>query len=345
LGKNNITLIYAAKHWYQNGGVMRVAAIDVGTNTARLLIADYVGGDKFIPLLRKELITRLGEGFSSRGALSAEAMGRTLSALNDFKKSITERKTNKILAVATSVVRDAHNRESFIDTIREQTGIEIITISGETEAHLACRGALLPVDDEYDQAFIFDIGGGSTEFILTRITEVLKAESIDLGVVHLTEKHLHHDPPQEEELAILEKIIATKIHKVKKQFQLASLYPFKCDHRIILIGIAGTPTTLAALDLELAQYDREKVTNHLVEIKRIREIFQELIIMNGAERLSLPGLQKGREDLIIPGILITMGVMEGFEFSALRVIDSGILEGLVLSYSSPGASIPCFSRR
>ena len=324
---------------------MRVAAIDVGTNTARLLIADYTGGEKFTPVFRKEVITRLGEGFSSRGVLSPDAMDRSLEALKDFKKSITEHKTNKIIAVATSVVRDAHNGNDFIDKVREKTEIEITLISGETEAKLACRGALLPVNCEYDQAFIFDIGGGSTEFILTQRTEVLRVESIDLGVVHLTEKHLLHDPPQEEELATIKKIITTKICQVKKQFQIASFYPFKDDNRILLIGIAGTPTTLAALDLQLAQYDRGKVTNHLVEIKRIRDIFEELIVKTAAKRLSLPGLQKGREDLIIPGILITMGVMEVFEFSVLRVIDSGILEGLVLSYSSPGASIPCFSRR
>lgn len=324
---------------------MRVAAIDVGTNTVRLLIADYAGGKNFTPVFRKEIIARLGEGFSSRGVLSPEAIDRTLEVLRDFKKSINEHETNKIIAVATSVVRDAYNGKDFIDKAREQTEIEIILISGETEAKLACRGAVLPVDGEYDQAFIFDIGGGSTEFILAQRTEVLKVASIDMGVVHLTEKYLHHDPPRGEELATIEKIITTKIQNVKKQFQIASLYPFSCDHRIILIGIAGTPTTLAALDLQLAQYDRGKVTNHLIEIKRIREIFQELIAKTAAERLLLPGLQRGREDLIIPGILISMGVMEVFEFSVLRVIDSGILEGLVLSYSSPGASIPCFSKR
>ena len=324
---------------------MRVAAIDVGTNTTRLLIADYAGGEKFTSVFRKEVITRLGEGFSSRGVLSPEAMHRTFAALKDFKKLIAEHETNKIIAVATSVVRDAHNGKDFIDQVRDQTEIEIILISGETEANVACRGALLPVDCEYDHAFIFDIGGGSTEFILTKKTEVVRVESINLGVVHLTERYLHHDPPQEEELATIEKIITTKIHDVKKKFQIASLHPFSFAHRSILIGIAGTPTTLAAVDLQLAQYDREKVTNHLVEVKRVKEIFRELIVKTAAERLSLPGLQKGREDLIIPGILIILGVMEVSGFSVLRVIDSGILEGLVLSYSSSGASIPCFSRR
>jgi Exopolyphosphatase len=198
---------------------MRVAAIDVGTNTVRLLIADYAGGRNFTSVFHKEMITRLGEGFSSRGVLSPEAMDRTLEALRDFKKSITKRKTNKIIAVATSVVRDAHNGKDFIDKVREQTGIEITLISGDTEAKLACRGALLPVDCEYDEAFIFDIGGGSTEFILTRMTDVLRVESIDLGVVHITEKYLHHDPPQEEELTAIEKIVATKIQTIKNSFR------------------------------------------------------------------------------------------------------------------------------
>ena len=117
------------------------------TPCGRLLIADYAGGEKFhpTPVFRKEVIARLGEGFSSRGALSPEAMGRALAALRDFKKSIAERETNKIIAVATSVVRDARNGKDFIDNVREQTEIEIILISGETEANLACQGAVLPV--------------------------------------------------------------------------------------------------------------------------------------------------------------------------------------------------------
>jgi len=203
----------------------------------------------------------------------------------------------------------------------------------------------LPVDSAFDQAFIFDIGGGSTEFILTDGTTLLMTESIDLGVVYLAETYLHHDPPQEKEVAALEKTIRLTIEEVRKDFQRASLYPFKPDARVMLIGIAGTPTTLAAIDLAMAVYDRSIVMNHILQRERIASIFRELTGKDAAKRLLIPGLQKGREDLIIPGTLIVRAIMDAFGFSVVRVIDSGILEGLILSYSSPGASIPCFSRR
>lgn len=310
---------------------MRTAVIDVGTNTVRLLVADYKGAKNFTPIFRQELITRLGEGFSIKGVMSGNAIERTLGALSDFKKAITELGVDKTIAVATSVVREAENGKDFIEKVRAETGIEIISISGKTEAKLACQGALLPVDCEYDQAFIFDIGGGSTEFILTQGTELLSVESINLGVVHLAEQYLHTDPPQQHELAAIEKTIHSKIENVRERFQNAALYPFEPGAKIILIGIAGTPTTLAAIDLKLVDYDREKVTNHLLERKRIDEILQELVGKRAAERLLMPGLQKGREDLIIPGTLIVSALMDIFGFSTFRVIDSGILEGILLS--------------
>jgi len=293
---------------------MRIAAIDVGTNTIRLLVADCAGKkEELKPIFRKQLITRLGAG--------------------------------KVIAVATGVVRKAKNSLNFIQRVKEEAGIEIQLISGEIEAKLSARGALLPVNSEFDRALIFDIGGGSTEFILTQETELLMVESIELGVVHLSEEQLYNDPPKKKELTEIEKIVDFKIRKVRKRFQRASFFPFKPESRVILIGIAGTATTLAAIDLKLVEYDREKVINHTLEIKRITEIFRELIRMPAAQRLSVPGVEKGREDLIIPGLIIILKIMEFFDFSVLRIIDSGILEGLVLSYSSSGKSIPCFSKR
>jgi len=320
-----------AEHLQVDVSKMRTASIDVGTNTIRLLVADCKGGESITPIFRKELITRLGENFIFKGTISESAMDRTIEGLNDFKKIITGLGTDKIIAVATSVVRKAQNGMTFIQKVRETTGIEIQSISGETEAKLASRGALLPVDSEFDQTLIFDIGGGSTEFILTQGTRTIRTESIDLGVVHLAEEHLHNDPPQKKELAAIEKIIHSKIQKVRQCFQDTSLYPFKPDSRIILIGIAGTPTTLAAIDLKLVKYDRERVTNHTMNSGKITKIFQQLTKRPAAERLLMAGLQKGREDLIIPGVLIVKGIMDAFGFSTLRVIDSGILEGIILS--------------
>jgi exopolyphosphatase/guanosine-5'-triphosphate,3'-diphosphate pyrophosphatase len=324
---------------------MRTAAIDIGTNTVRLLVADYEGGKRFAPVLRKEIITRLGESFSATGIISDEAMERTLEALDGFKKAITELGADKTIAIATSVTREAGNGRDFVAKAREEAGVAIHPVSGEQEAELASLGALLPVDSAFDQAFIFDIGGGSTEFIFTQETEVLFIESVGLGVVHLTETHLLHDPPRKRELEAIEEAVRLKVESVRQHLHDAVLYPFKSAARVMLIGIAGTPTTLAAIDLALAAYDRDLVTNHILESERIASIFQALTGKDAAKRLLTPGLQKGREDLIIPGIIIVRAIMEAFGFSAVRVIDSGILEGLILSYSSPGASIPCFSRR
>lgn len=320
-----------AEHLQVDGSKMRIASIDIGTNTIRLLVADCKVGESITPIFRKELITRLGEDFIFKGTISELAIDRTIEGLIDFKKNITELGTEKIIAVATSVVRKAQNGMTFIQKVRETTGIEIQSISGETEAKLASRGALLPVDSEFDQALIFDIGGGSTEFILTQGTRTIRTESIDLGVVHLTEKYLLNDPPHQTTLDVLKQIIHSKIQKVRQCFQDLSFYPFEPDSRVILIGIAGTPTTLAAIDLKLVEYDRERVTNHTLNSKRITEIFQELIGKVTAERRLVPGLQRGREDLIIPGTLIVKEVMDTFGFSGLRVIDSGILEGIILS--------------
>ncbi|MCX8012018.1 MAG: Ppx/GppA family phosphatase, partial [Desulfobacterota bacterium] len=319
----------------------RIATIDVGTNTVRLLIADYDSGDKIFPVVRKEVITRLGGNFFPQKIITPAASERTIAVLRDFKKLIDEYKPEMVIAVGTSVIRESTNRANFIAQVQNQTGIKIIPISGEIEAKISSYGALLPVNCYYDQAFIFDIGGGSTEFILTQKNTIVKLESVPLGVVHLSEKYFFNDPPTLEELDRTENLVREKIWQLRENFQKVNFYPFKSNSKVILIGIAGTPTTIAAIDLKLTHYDQEKVTNHLLEFIRIKEIFRKLVVLKADERSKLPGLQKGREDLIIPGIIITMAVMEAFSFSQLQVIDSGLLEGLILFYSSSGRSMPC----
>lgn len=325
---------------------MRIASIDIGTNTIRLLIADLGGSDCLAPIARKDLITRLGEGFSTSGRISDAAAQRTIAGLKKFQALIEYHKTERVRAVATSVVRAAANGAVFAQKVREETGLEICPISGEAEARLAACGALLPVNVAYDQALIFDIGGGSTEFIVTEGTAPREVLSIDLGVVHLTERYLHHDPPLATERAVIEEEISLAVHDVRARLGMAALYPFAPHARVELVGIAGTPTTLAAIDLGLKEYDRDKVNNHFMSRARIRELYRELAALSSEQRLLIPGLQAGREDLILPGSMIITAVMETFGFKTLRVIDSGILEGLILAYSSsPGASMPCFSRR
>lgn len=325
---------------------MRIGSIDIGTNTIRLLIADHGRGGSLAPIVRKDIITRLGEGFSASGRISDAAAERTIVGLKEFQALIAHHKPDQVHAVATSVVRAAENGTLFRQRVRKETGLEIHLISGETEARLAARGALIAMNTVYDQALIFDIGGGSTEFIVTSGTTPLEVISIDLGVVHLAERHLHHDPPLARECAAMEEEIARTVYDVRARLVAAARYPFTPQARVELVGIAGTPTTLAAIDLGLRRYDRDQVNNHLMSKGRIAELYRELAGLYAQQRLLLPGLQEGREDLVLPGSLITITVMETFGFKTLRVIDSGILEGLILVYSSsPDASIPCFSSR
>jgi len=235
----------------------------------------------------------------------------------------------EIQAIATSVVREANNGPAFAIRVRESIGIDLKVVSGETEAALATRGALLPVSVPFDNTLIVDIGGGSTEFIFTDKTSPLFIQSTDLGVVRLTENLLHHDPPSSDEIDGVRRFINDRTTAVKKQLYTQGFtVPFTSN--VLLIGIAGTPTTMAAMDLQLEEYDRERVTNHTLSQSRIRSLFQRLCDKSSTQRLTLPGMQQGREDLIIPGMLITLQVMETFELDPLRVIDSGILEGLIL---------------
>jgi exopolyphosphatase/guanosine-5'-triphosphate,3'-diphosphate pyrophosphatase len=268
-------------------------------------------------------------------------MERAIAVLHEFRSLTVEFEVDSLSAVATSVVREACNGPAFVQKARKKTLIELTVISGEAEARLASRGALLPIHSPFDHALIFDIGGGSTEFILTDSASPLLAESIRLGVVHLTEERLRHDPPAIEELAALRRAVNARIQGVRDLFQAKGFFPFRTDSPPILIGIAGTPTTIAAIDLQMPEYDRDRITNHTLTRERIAEIFLQLVRRTAAQRLLIPGVQQGREDLIIPGIMITMGIIDAFSLAPLRVIDSGILEGIILSedlgYSVLGA--------
>lgn len=309
---------------------IRRAAIDIGTNTTRLLVADYDGANTFTPVFRREMITRLGGGFTEAGGIADDAMERTVAVLQEFKNTMDDLKVESLVAVATSVVREACNGKKFINRVKDSAGIDITVITGEIEAKLATRGALLPIQSPFDHVLIFDIGGGSTEFIFTNGTNPLFIESTDLGVIHLTETILHDDPPTVDQIAAVRQAVRNRLTQLRSRFEGQELFPFSPDDRVILIGIAGTPTTIAAIDLEMKEYDRDRITNHKLTSPHIEKIFQRLIQLPNAQRLNIPGLQKGREDLIIPGIIITQEVMDVFNLAPLRIIDSGILEGILL---------------
>lgn len=296
------------------------AAIDLGTNTARLLIGSCSpDGIRQSCIMRR--ITRLGGGFTVTGGISPEARSRTLEAMLEFAEEIARTGVTTVRAVATSAVRDAANRADFCRDIRERTGIELEVIDGETEAHLTLRGVLAGLDRVPERLLLFDIGGGSTEYTLATGEQPLYAASLPLGVVRLTEG-------KQEPAAMADKI-DRELNGLMVDLTGRGLVPVAGG--TVAVGTAGTATTLAAISMAMTDYDYRKVNNYTLSLDEIRCILDRLLPLSPRERLDIPGLEKGREDLIIAGVLLTIKTLDRFGLDRLKVSDFGLLEGVLLS--------------
>lgn len=297
-----------------------VASIDLGTNTARLLIGTAENGRVERHFISRK-ITRLGGGFTRERGISDEAALRSITALQDFARAIAEHKVERVRAVATSAVRDAVNRTDFCSMVKAASGIELEVITGELEAELTLGGVISGLDLLPEALFVFDVGGGSTEYLLAKGREILFADSLPLGVVRLTEGKVTVDAMYKKIRKELDALLS-HLHSSSHLARLSSA---------TLVGTAGTATTLAAISMQLKDYDYRKVNNHLLSLEEIRSIYRRLAPLTVAERLQIAGLEQGREDLIIAGTLLTIKTMETFGFSTLKVSDYGLLEGALLS--------------
>jgi len=297
------------------------AAIDLGTNTVRLLIGTETDGK----IARRHIcrrVTRLGGGFSRDTGISSEAAQRTVAALKEFSAIIKEYKVTELRAVATSAVRDAANRDEFCQEVLSASGIGLEVISGEEEARLTLSGVISGLDVMTENLLVFDVGGGSTEYTVAVAGKIIFTRSLPLGVVRLTEG-------KGSAAAISEKIERELFLLLSEMSAAGVTALFK---EATLIATAGTATTLAAIDLGLADYDYSKVNNHVISSIRIREIYDKLSPLSPPERLrQIIGLEEGREDLILAGALLTMKSMEIFGINSLKVSDFGLLEGILLN--------------
>lgn len=294
-----------------------VAAIDLGTNTARLLIAERA---PYRQILLNRIITRLGGGFTRGRGLSEEAQQRSLVALREFAADIARHRVGRVRAVATSAVRDALNGAEFCRRVKAETGIDLEVIDGHEEAVLTLRGVGAILDDKSGDLAVFDVGGGSTEYTLAAREEPLFSRSLPIGVVRLTEGKA--------DLAQMEDKIRRELAIFRKELEEAGLG--ERFARATLIGTAGTATTLAAIQLGMVSYDYKLVNNHSMPLSEVERIFQLLRPLTPQERLQVPGLEPGREDLIIAGTLVVLVTMREFGFRTFKVSDSGLLEGLIL---------------
>jgi exopolyphosphatase/guanosine-5'-triphosphate,3'-diphosphate pyrophosphatase len=298
-----------------------VAAIDLGTNTARLLIG-FIDDDGCIrPVLVRRHITRLGGGFEKKSGISPQARERTIQAMSDFSECLKRYRVGRVRAVATSAVRDAVNGAEFVAEVFEKTGIRLEIIDGGEEASLTLQGVISGLDDRRGDFFVFDIGGGSTEYTLAEEDRLLFTRSLPLGVVRLTEGKSSPDAMEEK--------ISRELATLAGDADKAGLAERISD--AVLVGTAGTATTLAAIHLKMADYDYRRVNNYCLSWADIKGIFADLAPKTPDERLKVIGLEKGREDLIIAGIMITVRTMEKFGFERLKVSDYGLLEGVMLS--------------
>lgn len=294
-----------------------IAAIDLGTNTARLLIARL---RPYRQILLKRTITRLGGGFTREHGLSEEAQLRSVTALKEFAQEISRNGVVRLRAVATSAVRDACNGGKFVARVLAETGIALEVIDGTEEADLTLRGVASILDEKECDLAVFDVGGGSTEYTLASAVQPVFSRSLPIGVVRLTEGKAGVAEMEDKirrELTTLREALAGE--GLAERFSKATL-----------IGTAGTATTLAAIHMGMEDYDYKRVNNHTMPLAAVEEIFQRLLPLTPAERLQVKGLEPGREDLIIAGTLVVLTTMRLFGFDTFKVSDSGLLEGLIL---------------
>jgi exopolyphosphatase/guanosine-5'-triphosphate,3'-diphosphate pyrophosphatase len=312
-----------------NGGaVVRVAAIDCGTNSVRLLVADVDrAAGRLSDVDRRLEIVRLGQGVDATGRLGAEPLARTLRVLRSYQQIIAETSASAVRMVATSATRDAVNADEFVAGVRGILAIEPEVLSGEDEARLSFTGATAELaGDAVAPYLVTDIGGGSTEFVLGGPGTVTAAVSVNIGCVRMTERHLRHDPPGDDEIAAARANIDAALDVVAGKIPVPAART--------LIGLAGSVTTVAALVLGLESYRAERIHHSRVSVAAVHEVTARLLGQTRAERSRLTVMHPGRVDVIGGGALVLTQIMERFGFGEVLVSEHDILDGLAWSLAT-----------
>ncbi|MBM3707792.1 MAG: hypothetical protein FJW61_01840 [Actinobacteria bacterium] len=316
---------------------MKLAAIDIGTNSTRLLIADIFRDFnerlRLAAVQRRMQITRLGKNLEKTKVISEESAENTLKVLKTYHTLIKKHNVTGYRAVGTEVLRKAHNSKWFKDEVKSKAGLELEVIDWEEEAGLSFTGAVKEnkvldyITVKGSNILVIDIGGGSTEFIIGNINgDILYADSADIGCVKLTEEFIRSDIPEKSELRELRVFIKEKAEAIFKKIKGI----FKND-TFCMIGLAGTITTLASIDLELEDYDRERIHGHILKIQNILGIYNRFINLNLKERKKITGLESKRADIITAGTMVLIEIMNMADVHELFVSESDILDGIIYS--------------
>jgi exopolyphosphatase/guanosine-5'-triphosphate,3'-diphosphate pyrophosphatase len=295
-----------------------VAAIDCGTNSTRLLISRQ--GDT---IDRRMVITRLGKGVDATGRLDPDAIARTLAVLRDYRRAMDQHGVELVRIAATSATRDAENREDFFGPAEEIVGSRPELLSGEEEGRLSFAGATAGLDLDRAPFLVIDIGGGSTE-CMVGTEKPDEVRSFDIGCVRLTEKHLTSDPPAAEELS-------NAIAEATGWFEdLAREVPAVHEAKTV-IGLAGTISSVGAVEIGMAEYDRELIHHFHLTRPAIEDVFRTLATERLADRIHNPGLEEARADVIVGGLCVLIAFVRTLGIDELLVSESDILDGLVAS--------------
>ncbi len=311
---------------HQTSSPRILAGIDIGTLTCRLLIAELAPSGTLREVRSDRRILRLGQGVDRDRMLRGDAMARVAETLKEWCTLMEGYQLDASIAVATSAVRDAGNREEFVRLIHRQTGLEIEILSGEEEARRTILGIRSGLPAGVSDVLALDIGGGSTEFILDRPGQTPMMRSVDIGVVRLCERLLRHDPPTSEE-----------IHQAREWVRaetVAAVGEMTLPVGLTFVGTAGTITSLAAMAQQLPTYEPARIHNYRLARSVVEELESTLLARTKSERVGLPGLEANREEVIAAGAIILRTVMETVRIPSLLVSDLGLREGVLLDLAT-----------
>jgi exopolyphosphatase/guanosine-5'-triphosphate,3'-diphosphate pyrophosphatase len=300
-------------------GSRRVAVIDIGSNSTRLLVADVEDG-RVSPIERRSTVTRLGRGVDLSGRLATEAIEAACGAVDPYVATVRETGVEAVDAIATSAVRDAENGSAFIAELRERFALSARVLDGEEEARLTYMGATSETAPEVP-TLVIDIGGGSTEMIVGEGRQIEFHTSLQAGVVRHSERHLIHDPPIPVELEAL----ATDLRAL---IETATVGAPRAEAGI---AVAGTPTSLAAIELELEPYDPKRVHGHVLELRSIQRMLSRLASAPLAQRAEIPGLHADRAPTIVAGVVTLVEAMRAFDLDRITVSEHDILYGAAIA--------------
>jgi exopolyphosphatase/guanosine-5'-triphosphate,3'-diphosphate pyrophosphatase len=300
---------------------MRVATIDIGTNTVLLLVAERGPDGVVRALLERATITRLGEGVDRTRRLAPDAIARTCSCLSDYVRLVRAAGAQRIAVVGTSAMRDAGGGEEVRSFVRTAFGVDARVVSGDEEARLTFRGALSGLALEGERhAAVFDIGGGSTEVVLGDLADgprIAFSQSFDVGSVRLTERFVAHDPPSLEERAAIAQAVSDAFADVPPLPEAG-----------VPVGVAGTMTTLAAVSLSLTPYDGARVHGHVMMRDELVRVVERLASLDLAARRAVSGIEPKRADVIVAGGLIALALLDRWNAQSVRISDRGVRWGL-----------------